>query len=517
MDCPELWTDIYFASVAWATEMLKRSRDTDLILNFRNAKHRTLYEREKEKIEPLRDALFQMHRIQDIDLNLVTTAELEILFAELEVEAPKLRSLSIKRTSYMPSKGYPSSFTKPQYIFSPKFLCGGAPRLQRLEIVGCCLPWQEGIPNLFSSQLTNLLLIDGDEAKQRPTLTQLLDILTTLPMLQRLELQYTLPSTQNNARSLPHSGRVISLLQLQHFGLKGACLDCVGLLNALSFPLTTTIKIECDPLREWLEGCSALIDSLSKCHGSTLRPQKLFLSHLNNRSTSFCVKMWDNFDPTIETETAHFPCSIQVDMSADPEFTGSHPIENILPVFIDPLDLDSLQVLEVVRACWTESLWCRYFGELPQLSHIRLWNAGAEHLVGVMAPSQAIGTRIQVRSKMCFHSLKSLTLENVQFRGRFNDLDVGKFVDALMLRAEYGAELHELVISDAIEILHKDVALFKEVVASVIWDGVVKDDPEYYDYEDYDHEDYHDGEYDGGEYDDDEDYGDYENYDSIYD
>jgi len=489
LECPALWTEIYFPSTPWATEMLKRSKGADLILNFRKVGDRLLFDRTLGKIEPLKEALTQVHRIQDIELNAVATAELNLLFADgFQVEAPKLRSLSIKKFTN------PYAITpiiEPRYTLPSKFLCDGAPQLQRLELVGCCLPWQDGIPNLFTSCLTTLVLSQSNGNLQQPTLPQLLDVLETLPLLQRLELEYTLPITPDDVKFLPRSGRVISLSRLQRFRLKGACLECASLINALSFPIEATIKVDCDPPKEWLGGCSALMDSLTKCRGSALKPKELTISGVSINPPSFRITMWDKVE-TVKTGKSLLPCSLDVDLKGNIDSTQS--LKDVLHVLLSGMDLDGLQALEALATHWTKNMWGRYFGRLPQLSRIRLSETGAEELIAAMAPRLVTGTRSQVQSKMYFRALKSLTLDCVQFdEDDSYGLVVDKFIDTLMLRAEYGADLHELVITGAVKLIHEDVDLLKEVVALVEWDGVVDDG---YDDEDYDDEysdDYSDG------------------------
>jgi len=130
LECPEMWTGIHFTSAAWATEMLKRSKGADLVLSFRQRilGDGVVYGQliEQGSVEQLKEVLNQMHRVQDISLNAVTTAELEALFHGLEVEAPRLRSLSIKSTSSLPPYSR-FSFEEPRYTLPIKFLCGGLP------------------------------------------------------------------------------------------------------------------------------------------------------------------------------------------------------------------------------------------------------------------------------------------------------------------------------------------------------------------------------------------------------
>lgn len=481
LESPTLWSDISLKSLQIAREMLTRSKGAELALSSRTLGHGPTARYGQAFVAAVKETLVEMHRIRTIELLSLSDSALDAVVAGLEVEAPRLEYLGLRKT---PHAFRPN--TRANYYSLPSnFMCGGAPRLRHLKLVDCVLPWwhwQRVEPNCFNPCLTTLELAETSSlppfmSGQRPSLSQLVHLLEASPALRRLELQNMLPIAASTLAAVAFPTRLVSLPQLDELRLVGTYLEMIGVIRTVSFPKTTKVTFVGDSQNEWLDACSTLMHTLSECRGSVFEPEKIEVHRFDPSCPSFWISVWDKVDQSTSSKTRRPRPSFSMNIRYDRQFPvpSLSTIDMFRSIF-DDMDFSQLRSLEVSsRAFWDLPVWgC--FGNAPNLTHICASMESVKGLAQAMIPRLAIGSREQVRSEMFFRDLQNLTLEQANFRG--DDLDVEMFTDTLMLRAAYGSDLRELCIRQAARITKLDVELIEEIVSVVAWDGANRDHEE---------------------------------------
>lgn len=483
LGCPSLWSEIVFTSRSWTTAMLALSKSADLTLKvirpFDSALHQCT-----------QLALAQMHRVRSLSITEANPTSLNMLLGDLESAAPKLQSLRIESSS-----SYSSSFRFPHlqttgmdralysglYRLPRKFLAGGTPRLSTLELLNCSVLWDS---SLFSPSMTNLSITASAYAMNNgPTLSELLDALARMPNLQTVELHGTLPTVPDTLQELCPSDRVEALPRLHSITLKGTIIGCINVLNSLSIPEKTKLRVWGEVFTAACFEISALMRAILKSRGSPIQPRTLQIDRLLGSPTSAMVKSWDVALPG--GASLHEAAEFELDLYSrlHNENVRSYFPDDVLDSLFKGFDLNKLVDFGVKNTeAFSQNMWTKHFGSLPMLSHIRLLEHGGDTLLDSMKPSVEVGTLERVHSSLLFRPLVSLTLDDVDF----GEIDIAdSVIDTLALRAEYGAPLQKLKLFDSRKITGEEIALLEEVVGEFVWDGIIQDDDEE---EDYDYE-----------------------------
>ena len=124
LNAPELWTNILFNYPRWAKKMLIRSKMARLTI-------RTYPSPEvlsPKTIETIRSCLYEMSRVEEIQLTTIPRFIMEQIFQDLPKSAPHLHTLRI------------IYFLEPAFSIHEDFL-HDTERLQCVELIGCNISW----------------------------------------------------------------------------------------------------------------------------------------------------------------------------------------------------------------------------------------------------------------------------------------------------------------------------------------------------------------------------------------
>lgn len=226
---PRLWSRIVVTMhPEWMKEVLQRSRSAPLFVSAHTDSRPG-----GRKSQSLKVVMESLARIRDLRL----TGAPDILERALSVwrgPAPLLENVSLT---------VPTDLGLSRQ-FSPRldlFLNGQAERLQRLEMQEYPFPW-----NIVSSfPLLKHLIVSHQLDDAVPTMTDMLNTLERLPLLEELELRDILPPCLEATNYLPGVTRVIALPRLRSVKLSARTQDCTNLLIHLSVHPDAVFSIHC--------------------------------------------------------------------------------------------------------------------------------------------------------------------------------------------------------------------------------------------------------------------------------
>ncbi|KAL0573458.1 hypothetical protein V5O48_008497 [Marasmius crinis-equi] len=189
-----------------------------------------------EQNEVLLDAMQQTTRIASLDLysrSLDVAILLDIAWSRMNAPAPLLHTIQISCHCGLDG----SFFTE----LPDTFLAGNAPRLTNLVLTGCSISWR-------SLLLKNLTCLSLKHPNSRTAVRTVFDALTNLPLLVALELRHCISPTSPS--DFP-SQTTLDFPRLRRMILSIENLPCLSLIQRMSFPNTTAIRLMCydpDPL-----------------------------------------------------------------------------------------------------------------------------------------------------------------------------------------------------------------------------------------------------------------------------
>lgn len=479
LGCPALWTHLTFSVFQKAdcvSEMLARSKSTELSIDANLSYH-------TKPIDPIENALGHLDRVKYINIAAMP-ATLTKLFGTLESAAPKLRALTMQSSisSHLYSSSFSSGFRLPV-----TFLRGGTPKLTKLELLNCPILWNEGIPEMFKSNLTVLKLHGvrytnphGTMIHFPPTLEQLLDILGYMPSIQSLDLEDTLPTACGNTEGLRFHDRIVALPELKRLRLKSSTLDCADFLGTLVIPSTCLMSITCAPSKYVRKEIDAFMHALTKARRvSKTELRALSISYSQHYSIRFQFSDTSPVNPEVWTyhET---PADFTNDLTFQAnEYQVESATRALLNSVCGGLHLDELEFLRVYQiSAVAKQEWEQHFGKLEKLKRIRVAGTSAPGLLQAMVPRTQVGTRKEVQADMSFAALRHLVLAAVDFDDEYvtdTGVTAEVLMDTLMLRASYGSEMKELEIDTASRFYEADEKKLEDVVVKLRWDGCIHD------------------------------------------
>ena len=224
---PYLWNHINFTKLTLAgfTQILARAKMSPLHV--------------EAKITPRRKARFnslkrQLEAHMCHTRHLSISGEFQAVLEGLISPAPALVSLSLTR----PSR--PHSSSQLECIIIPDSLFNGtAPKLTRLELLGCRIRWKS--PLLKGLQTLKIRKLS---AQEMPTLEDWLDALNEMSQLKTLILDNATPtiSVDNPHNSEPQ--RTVTLHFLTHFTIAASVRDCALALAHLVLPALISLCVD---------------------------------------------------------------------------------------------------------------------------------------------------------------------------------------------------------------------------------------------------------------------------------
>jgi hypothetical protein len=237
---PNLWGSIVFGlGVEWAEEMLARSKAALISYSrdLSSLQPRVSTRRSLDDRVTLRKHLSHIRR-------LVLSGSFESLasaVSALTTPAPHLEFLELFRNA--PQSREPC-ITLPSDLFAHD-----APKLRRVTLFGCAVPWDSNSSPLFRD-LTHLdiripTLVPFPQPTAQPdylsipTLDRLLSILEAMPSLQVLTLGNCLPRPGSTRT------RVVPLRHMGKFALDGSLSEVVAVLERVSLPSSASLSLRC--------------------------------------------------------------------------------------------------------------------------------------------------------------------------------------------------------------------------------------------------------------------------------
>ena len=220
LNSPELWTKIPLNYPRWAQEMLTRSKMAKLTirssLSFDNSSPRT--------IETIRSCLYEMNRVEEINLIAIPGSILEQIFLDLPKSAPQLHTLCI---------GSPR-FSATSFSILEDFLYD-TEHLQCVELTNCKINWDSQLLN----GLTRLTLEDSLMANC--SFIQVLHALQRMPALTDLHLKNSIPHDSCGPSTYP----VVDLPCLRILRISSGVGPLTTILRHITFPHLTTLSLTC--------------------------------------------------------------------------------------------------------------------------------------------------------------------------------------------------------------------------------------------------------------------------------
>jgi len=220
---PCLWNHINFTKLtpAGITEILARAKMSPLHF--------------EGEITPTRKAQFsalgrQLEAHISHTHHLTLSGEFQTVFGRLKSPAPTLVSLSLM----MSCRPYRSS----QCIIPDSLFNGTAPKLTRLELLGCSIGWKSPL----LKGLRNLK-IQTPSAEEMPTLEDWLTAFNEMSQLKTLILEYATPDNPIDYPHIPELQRTVTLPSLTHFNISAAAVDCALALAHLVLPALISLHV----------------------------------------------------------------------------------------------------------------------------------------------------------------------------------------------------------------------------------------------------------------------------------
>ncbi|KAK7051255.1 hypothetical protein VNI00_004755 [Paramarasmius palmivorus] len=453
LDTPGLWTSPDFSHPALGLEMLKRSKEAPLTINY-------LPFLTQKGWPVVIQALTHISHIANLKL-FEKPAFLSVAIAILTQPAPELRKL------HFASPSLPTEDGTSGIIFLPRaFLANHAPRLTHLEFDNCHIPWDSTLFWNISSLTCLAIRLGGEALYIRPTHRELLDILTKMPCLTKLELEgAAVPSRQSEQ---PHAMIPVNIPNLRVLCFGGSTIpDCLALLERTAVPDTAIVefqwcKFEASSRSEMVEELRQFAPALKKIlDGSGAEKYSITSLELGIDGMELgdlVLKSWTTcaIPPSLDCCVAGscvrdpnpYRLRVEVRWKSETSFTFDDVVQAILP----SLALDELQELGVQHDSETflAPTLSKFFGFLPNLTDLSVWGDVLYDFVPLLRQHstntvvEISSTGFQTSSALAFPVLEKLTLKYIDFR--FDQGLLDSFLDAYRYRKE-----HHLAI-DAIEV-----------------------------------------------------------------
>lgn len=513
LDSPSLWGNIVTTRPRWTEEMLKRSKMASLTLD---ADLSCVTPRISEAVQLV---LQHINRISDLRL-IASSATMSRLITGLSIDAPYLHSLSLSvpRNNRF---GMDEDFTLPESLFS-----GDTSQLQQLELVKCNINWD-------SPLLTGLTVLKLSDISflARPTTLHFLDALEKMPALETLHLQEALPNVEDETILSRAPDRIVNLPHLSHITVTSTVPECTNFFKHIAIPANATYYLNTrgtDTTNQDFSGifnsftssCSAGINTETGNRGLGKPIHTLHIQFIN--PVGLVVQGWTSGAPLgpswgtnrSQTGLGRRDILLPLDLgSVKPQYElnlswRQHEPAAVEAIIIGACNMLSLTKLKSLRISHSSDInqetWATLFGTLPRLQNIQLRGCSAETFIPALreeptldgnpsptptTPTTPTGSQSFLTMRrpglrrrkstippVCFPNLRTLTIEEVDFKERIPELTPGTTVsglmDCLMERAEKKAEVQELRLTSCSHLFEDEVEKLKEIVADVDWDGI---------------------------------------------
>ncbi|KAL0072682.1 hypothetical protein AAF712_000445 [Marasmius tenuissimus] len=382
LNSPSVWCSPNFAFPVLAREMLQLSKCAHLSIdahvsctpNFR--------------LDVLSEALKHISRTRCLFIE-ARKADIETTLSAVTEPAPFLRSMQL--VCHPPA----DAIALPE-----NFLGGDAPRLCRLELHRCQIPWNTP----FLRNLTSLHIDWSGYRCRRPlTTAQFVDTFQKMSRLVVLELRNCLPLYAN---SFDTPECVVYFPHLRHLTLASTELQCANILELVSFPSTAIITLLCESSTRDVQ---PFFSTLSNLFSSTLHGGRFIGSaEILFRSQSIGLKTWSTTNPG-NSKPSLLPC-------LDLQFDWRGAYEAVMAAALGSLPFADVRT---IRVCSNKhdlpaQVIVDHFGSLCQLEKITITNCviGFIEAIGRTAPNDPSVSQHSILTP-AFPALHTLELKEI--------------------------------------------------------------------------------------------------------
>ncbi|KAJ7648212.1 hypothetical protein DFH06DRAFT_1423677 [Mycena polygramma] len=227
--CPDFWSTLVLSRPAWVPIFLANSKSAALVIRVQLGKTFSVF----QSLYPILTDPEHVSRLGTLEIR-SPSIYLEELLRRVEHAgpAPRLRDVKIANTTKDPDdEGFllPDDFLRREEVS----MSGTGPGLA-LHLERCAFQWD----SWWYMDLTHLHL-ENIALKQRPTMEELLNLLSDCPNLEKLAIIHCCPTTLD--------GFVVDLPRLSVLTIKTASsATCSALLHFLVIPSSATLSASCD-------------------------------------------------------------------------------------------------------------------------------------------------------------------------------------------------------------------------------------------------------------------------------
>ncbi|KAF8202154.1 hypothetical protein BJ912DRAFT_896784 [Pholiota molesta] len=481
VNSPSLWVDLPVANLPWVEEMLRRSKDASLVINYNFSSNRIL--------PGLALALKHTARARGLSFRKVTSN----LWVDLQ---NVYRSLLHGWNALLWMATLLSGVHSPEPISITGRILSETGRLRYLELANCGVNWKSHSHILHS--LTHLK-IHNLSYPSRPDGKQFVDILKGMPNLESLDLKDVLPVQTSEQAPWPTDR--IHFTSLQTLNIHSTNNELRPFFSCVTFPPTATVNVVC---------------SATDAVTSSLNSATDFSDVISNigRSFSNCssAPIFQSFVLREPTQGSGVQFELYTDVLDDlalsrPEFVPGLKLAFFLKAGISTeLTVDKLLLdvfdgalhLQHVKRLYLANLACNIdsgtiaitVGKLPSVRSVMVAAGASKPFLDALklrSDDAAMGpTTSGSMSKLYFPCLSSICLRETRFDDS-DDLTVDSLQDTLIQRHECGAEIKKLILRNCFRLETDGVGSLEEIVDNVDWDGleIFTEDEDEYEYDCY--------------------------------
>ena len=420
---------------------------------------------QSQTIETARSCLYDMNRVEEIDLNGFSSEKLEDIFRDMPKSAPQLHTLCIDQG--IDDFSFPEDF-----LYNTE-------RLQRVELSYCKISWETQL-------LTGLTRLNLERSlKENSSIIQVLHALQRMPALTELRLIDSIPAESGGASIYP----VVDLPCLRILHIVSFIGPLTTFLRHITFPHSAILNLTCGI---W----SSQINQIDFSNFLSVLTTK-FLSSLVIRSLQVSLQhvsdglhgLKFNLSTTAFNQACFPPPSSlfsrsQLQLSLTWPLRLRHSHGKVLTNAFDAMNLSfltQLQLSYLSPSCIDSKTWAETFGRLPLLEWVCMRRSTPHSFVEALVYEPKADVKSKVACSVSFPKLRNIHLEGTCFGSRleisrYRSLSVEKLLDYLMERCDRKAEIQVLRLDNCSYISSGDVERLKEIVVDVTWDGVEQED-----------------------------------------
>jgi hypothetical protein len=400
-------------------------------------------------IETVRSCLYEMNRVEKIDITTIRGSTLKKILRNLPKSAPQLHTLCIGC--------YDKVSIHEDFLYDTE-------RLQRVELT-CKISWD----SRFLTGLTRLTL--SGPLKANSSIVQVLHALQRMPALIELDLgKHSIPDDSEGQSTYP----VVDLPCLRKLRISSGVGALTTVLRHITFPHSAILILTCEEYQSTKIDFSNFLSVLDTKFLSSSVIRSLTLQYpeegddSETKALEFCLLTTANIQDG-------FPSSLlsaqsQVQLVLKWPSSQNYSYVKALTCAFDAMSLPFLTQLRISCLDFIDSqTWVKTFRNFPLLERVSVHSWAIHSFLEALVYKTMGAERSKTAYRnVSFPNLRYIHLIGAHFRTEcisvVNQLDM--LLDCLMERCERNAEVQVLRLDDCF-ILSSDVERLKEIVVDV--------------------------------------------------